>query len=100
MEKDRIDDLFDNLKGEFDINEPNEGHQQRFLNKLNADQHNSDVSENKSSSGFNWKPFLAIAASLVICLSVFTTINSEPEVMDLASVSPECPKRKISLQLQ
>ncbi len=89
MEKDRIDDLFDNLKGEFDINEPNEGHQQRFLNKLNADQHNSDVSENKSSSGFNWKPFLAIAASLVICLSVFTTINSEPEVMDLASVSPE-----------
>ncbi len=89
MEKDTLDDLFEGLRGEFDINELNEGHQQRFLSKLNSVQITSDDSETKSISGFNWKPFLAIAASLVICLSVFTTINSEPDVMDLASVSPE-----------
>ena len=87
MEKDTLENLFESLKGEFDINDPNQGHEQRFLNKLNA----SGIAEmdSKTSSRFNWKPFLAIAASLVICFSVFTMINNEPEVMDLASVSPE-----------
>ena len=87
MKKDKIDELFDNLRGEFDINEPNTGHESRFLDKLNANTIAS--TEPKKSSGFNWKPFLAIAASLVICLAVFTTSNAQPEVMDLASVSPE-----------
>ncbi len=87
MEKDTLDDLFESLKGEFDINEPNSGHENRFLDKLNAGE--LTLTESKRSSGFNWKPFLAVAASLVICLSVFTTINNDPEAMDLASVSPE-----------
>jgi len=87
MEKDTIDDLFNNLKGEFDINEPNQGHELRFLDKLKA---NDVVSTDfKNSSGFNWKPFLAIAASLVICFSVFMTLQNEPGTLDLASVSPE-----------
>lgn len=87
MEKDTIDNLFEDLKGEFDVNEPNLDHKLRFLDKLKA----NDVASNKTkkSSGFNWKPFLAIAASLVICLSVFTTLQNEPETLDLASVSPE-----------
>ncbi|WP_299113782.1 hypothetical protein [uncultured Winogradskyella sp.] len=87
MQKDTIDELFDNLKGEFDINEPDQGHKNRFLEKLNA----NDVAiiQPEKKSGFNWKPFLAIAASLVICFSVITKVNSQPEVMDLASVSPE-----------
>lgn len=86
MQKDTIDNLFDNLKGEFDINKPDTGHDLRFLDKLNA---TSVVSDNsKRSSRFNWKPFLAIAASLVICLSVFMTLQNEPEALDLASVSP------------
>ncbi|MEO1032920.1 MAG: hypothetical protein AAFX55_16040 [Bacteroidota bacterium] len=89
MEKDTLDHLFENLKGEFDINEPHQGHEHRFLDKLRASNVASIDIESKKSSGINWKPFLAIAASLVICFSVFTTINSEPEVMDLASVSPE-----------
>ncbi|WP_299124770.1 hypothetical protein [uncultured Winogradskyella sp.] len=87
MEKDTIENLFDDLQGEFDINEPKQGHEQRFLDKLKA---NDVVShEAKKSSGFNWKPFLAIAASLVICFSVFITLNNDPEALDLASVSPE-----------
>jgi len=87
MEKDTIDDLFDNLKGEFDINTPNKGHENRFLDRLKA---NDVVSiDSKKSSSFNWKPFLAIAASLVICFAVFTTTQNEPEALDLASVSPE-----------
>lgn len=87
MEKDTIDNLFDDLKGKFDINEPNKNHEQRFLDKLKA---NDIVSkETKKSSGFNWKPFLAIAAALVICFSVFTTMQNQPEALDLANVSPE-----------
>ena len=87
MKKDTIDELFDNLNGEFDVNEPNQGHELRFLDKLKA----NDVvaNDSKKSSGFSWKPFLAIAASVVICLSLFITTQNEPEVLDLASVSPE-----------
>lgn len=87
MEKDTIDDLFEGLKGEFDINEPNKDHELRFLDKLKT----NDLASNKpnKTSGFNWKPFLAIAASLVICFSVFITLQNKPEAMDLASVSPE-----------
>jgi len=88
-EKDTLDELFENLKGEFDINEPHSGHENRFLDKLRANDVVNNNTDTKKSLGFNWKPFLAIAASLVICFSVFTTINNEPEAMDLASVSPE-----------
>jgi len=31
---DNMNDLFDNLKEDFDIEVPKEGHQQRFLDKL------------------------------------------------------------------
>ncbi len=86
MQKDKIDKLFENLKGEFDIDSPGQGHENRFLEKLKTDDLASSI---KKSSGFNWKPFLAIAASLVICFSVFIGVNNESEVMDLASVSPE-----------
>lgn len=87
MQKDTIDELFDNLKDEFDINEPNKDHELRFLDKLKANDLAS--AEVKKSSRFNWKPFLAIAASLLICLSVFMTTQNQPEALDLASVSPE-----------
>jgi hypothetical protein len=87
MKKDTIDELFDNLNGEFDVNEPGQDHELRFLDKLKAN--DVVVNDSKKSSGFNWKPFLAIAASVVICLSVFMTTQNEPEVLDLASVSPE-----------
>ncbi len=40
-------------------------------------------------SRFNWKPFLAVAAVIVICFGVFTRIPNQPETLDLASVSPE-----------
>ena len=87
MEKDTIDDLFEGLKGEFDINEPNKNHELRFLDKLKT----NDLTLNNSNktSGFNWKSFLAIAASLVICFSVFMSLQNEPVDLDLASVSPK-----------
>jgi hypothetical protein len=87
MQKDDLKDLFDELKDEFNVNEPNKGHEQRFLNKLKANEVASVNSE--KSLRINWKPYLAIAASLLICFTVFTTIQSKTEVKDLSSVSPE-----------
>ena len=86
MKKDTIDNLFEELKGEFDINKPISGHENRFLEKLNADK---VVINDIDKSRFNWKPLLAVAASLVICFSVFITAQNQPKTLDLASVSPE-----------
>ena len=35
MNKDNLNTLFEDLKNEFNIEAPNIGHQQRFLDKLN-----------------------------------------------------------------
>lgn len=88
MEKDSIDNLFKKLENEFDIDLPNAGHENRFLKKLNA-QH--DISNHKTQQKSNyWKPFLAIAASVVLCFSIFTVLQQqETDLKDLASVSPE-----------
>ena len=90
MKKDTIIELFENLKGEFDINDPNEGHELRFLNKLKAT--TIEIDNHKKRFALNWKPLLAVAASVVICFSVFMTLQSQPETLDLASVSPELSK--------
>lgn len=87
MKKDNIDKLFDNLQSEFDVENPIIGHQDRFLSKL---KNQNSVTQTNNSSGSNfWKPFLSIAASLLICFSVFTVLNPSEDVKDLASVSPE-----------
>lgn len=86
MENDTIKELFDDLKGKFDINEPKQGHELRFLEKLNA---TVTTSEPKRKTGFNWRPVLAIAASIVICFSLFISLQNQSEPADLASVSPE-----------
>jgi septal ring factor EnvC (AmiA/AmiB activator) len=87
MQKDTIEDLFNDLKGEFDINEPKEGHEFRFQYKLKANNTTSDKTFMRL--GFNWRPFIAIAASVVICLAVLITVPNNDETLDLASVSPE-----------
>jgi hypothetical protein len=35
MQKDTLDELFKNLEGQFDTENPNAGHKDRFLDKLN-----------------------------------------------------------------
>ncbi|WP_458626948.1 hypothetical protein [Winogradskyella sp. PC D3.3] len=36
MKDNKLEGLFDDLKGEFNIETPNKNHEQRFLDKLNA----------------------------------------------------------------
>lgn len=87
MQNDNLEDIFKNLQGKFDVNEPHEGHELRFISKLK----NKYTSPSKFLfvSSFNWKPALAMAASIVICFSIFITLQNEPDTLDLASVSSE-----------
>jgi len=86
MKNDKIDDLFKNLQDEFDVEVPTPGHEQRFLDKLKSAR--VEVIESKFKSTWQ-KPFLAIAASVIVCLGLFTFLRNEPVNNDLASVSPE-----------
>lgn len=83
--KDNFENIFEDFKGKFDLEEPTTGHEARFLKKLEAQ---VEAEKPKNDTSF-WKPFLAIAASVVICLGVFQFAGIEEEKTGLASVSEE-----------
>lgn len=85
MNKDPLKQLFKNLAVGLDTATPSEGHEMRFLEKLDAT--TSNVS--KQSKLRYLKPILSVAASLVILFSVLTVFNQKPPSNDLASVSKE-----------
>ena len=85
MKKDTINNLFNNLEGSFDIETPATGHEARFLHKLENEQ--KVVNINKKTN--YWRPFVAVAASIIIMVSVFTISQNTNQTTDLASVSPE-----------
>lgn len=87
MKTDKLNNLFENLKDEFDVETPSLGHESRFLSKLNSIESDKNFAAN---NGFKfWKPLIAVAASVVLCLSLITVFNQETKVNDLASISPE-----------
>lgn len=87
MENDDLNIIFNTLKEDFDFETPNVGHETRFLGKL----------QNQKTNAFNkkplrsliWKPLLAIAASILLLVSVFTITQQNNTINDLASVSPK-----------
>jgi hypothetical protein len=82
-QKDDIDTLFEGLQGTFDVHETPDGHQSRFMERLNANPQKS------TRTNSWWKP-LSIAASIVLLVSIaFTMSPTEPEEKGLASISPE-----------
>lgn len=81
-----LEDLFEKLEGAFDVSSPSEGHEARFLARLNNSKNGGSLIGQNSTP---WQKYLAIAASIVLCFSLFVLVPKEPEVMDLASVSPE-----------
>lgn len=84
--KDNLEQLFDNLETKFDVHEPESGHQQRFLDRLNDEKQNTSVAKNKT--GY-WKPLLGIAATVALILTLtFNNTNTDDD-RDLASISPE-----------
>jgi len=84
MKKDNIDQLFKNLEGSFNVKTTPEGHQHRFLDKLN----NQSKVENNNMVYF--KRVISIAAVLAIIVTISGLfINTNVAAADLASVSPE-----------
>lgn len=103
-EEDNINRLFKRLEGEFDIETPKVGHQQRFLDKLNAA--NTGKSLDNAAIVFEndpvFKPqkmrwnWIAAACILFLTLGIFLgsyTFNSNAN--DLASVSPEANETQV-----
>jgi hypothetical protein len=87
MNKDNLNHLFENLQSDFDIEIPNTGHENRFLEKLKAS-NETPVTPTKPKRRL-WKPFIGIAATIALILTLTFSINTENEIKDLASVSPE-----------
>jgi len=93
MEKDDFKEVFKDLKGTFDTEEPRAGHSERFLDKLNNA--NQVVTLQKKRNNW-WRP-LSIAASVaVLCLVAIGIYNSRPTVdQQLASISPEVSNTQV-----
>ena len=88
MKKDKINQLFENLEGSFNTNETPQGHQHRFLDKLNTQ---TETKKEGKLIKFAFKKALAIAAIVAIIVTVGSMFFN-PETItaaDLASVSPE-----------
>jgi len=87
MKKNTLENLFEDLKNEFDVEVPKDGHELRFLSKLKGEQ--TKVVKLRPSKLRSWKPYIAVAASVILCLSIFLVTQRAPEIKDLANVSPE-----------
>ena len=87
MSKDSLEHLFKNLEGQFDIETPNNGHEARFLEKLNALENTKTIVQKDSKT--YWKPLLAVAASIALIISISFGVQAKEQPKDLASVSPE-----------
>ncbi|MBT2161680.1 hypothetical protein [Zobellia barbeyronii] len=87
MKKDNIDNLFKNLEGSFDLEAPAQGHEQRFLEKLNAQQGTKSLqTKNKTW----WKPLFIAASIAIVCAITFGVYQSTPSLeQQVAEISPE-----------
>ena len=85
-EKDEIENLFERLSGDFDFEIPNEGHQKRFLEKL--ERQNGVVTLKRRNNW--WKP-LSIAASVVLLVGIgLFTFNQQDSIDErVVEISPE-----------
>ncbi len=85
--KDNIDQLFERLQGQFDLEVPNLGHQDRFLEKLQQQQGTIGL---KTKRRTWWKP-LSIAASVaVIAVLALQVFNIRPNIkQQVVEIAPE-----------
>ena len=90
MKQDNLDKLFSSLRDDLDYEVPNLGHQGRFLEKLQMqNQEQSTIIVQPGVKRSYWQNAMAIAASIIVALGLFTVFLQNPEAKDLASVSPE-----------
>lgn len=82
-----IDNLFENLKDEWDIETPQEGHENRFLEKLQTQKKVVSIHKKKSNN-FPWK-LLTVAASIAVLFIVgFQFLNPESVIEQQVAEEP------------
>ena len=87
MEKENLEKLFDNLKGQFDIENPEIGHENRFLKKLNASKGVVAIDSKKTSW---WKPLSVAASIAILCVVGIGLFESGATLEEqVAEISPE-----------
>lgn len=79
--QDNLEKIFKELKNQFDVEEPNIGHFDRFEAKLNKG--------TKPKILFKLWPFIAIAASIILIFGIWLGASFSNSGMELASISPE-----------
>ena len=91
MKEDTIDKLFNGLQGKFDTHEPEQGHEQRFLDKLNASKGVVRLAPRKSRT---WLKYGTVAAAIALLFSVSYLQLNMPNTVDeqVAIISPEASK--------
>ena len=94
MKNDSLDTLFKELQGQFDTEEPMEGHRDRFLDKLNTAQGTISINRKKPTTW--WKP-LSIAASVVVLFALgLNLLNFNPSTEEqLANMAPEVTDTRV-----
>ncbi len=93
MEKDNLTPMFDKPQGFFDTEVPKEGHEFRFLEKLNTDTKTASTKKYKR----NWLKPISIAASIAfICIAGISFFNNAASVEEqVAEISPEASKTEL-----
>ena len=87
MENENLENLFEKLQGQFDIETPEVGHENRFLKKLNMAEGVVSIHRKRKP----WLKPLSIAASILILCSVAIGLyRSNPTIEEqVAQISPE-----------
>jgi len=87
MENDNLENLFGKLQGQFDIETPEKGHENRFLKKLNASYGVGSMDKKRKW----WLKPLSIAASiLILCAIGIGVYQANPTLEEqVAQISPE-----------
>ncbi|GAA3590486.1 hypothetical protein Q4Q39_15330 [Flavivirga amylovorans] len=88
MNKDTIDQLFKKHENDFDIENPESNHTERFLNKLNKQGELPLVKVDKQRRRL-WKPLIGVAASIMLLITIFIGSQQDTSYRELANVSPK-----------
>ena len=86
--KTNLENWFEEQRNCFDIAEPGDGHELRFLNKLKETQ----VEEKTVKKLDWWKPLASAAAIVLIVFAGYATLKPANNGAELAAVSPEMAK--------
>ncbi|EDP95295.1 hypothetical protein KAOT1_09491 [Kordia algicida OT-1] len=96
MKKDNITNLFDRLKDDFDVETPDKGHENRFLQKLQQQQNEETENTSKPVILFTWWKQIAAACVILLSLGIFigSNFNASAEETQV-TFSPEVEKSQL-----